>query len=80
MNKLENWYKELNKQRKIFVYVVSYALIGLFGFGLIPLLILIYLEFGLPNNNAKKIIWYCVGTPIVVWLAALLFLFAIGEF
>ena len=38
MNKLENWYRELGKQRKIFVYVVSCILIGLFGLGFILLI------------------------------------------
>ena len=69
MKKLENWYKELGKERKIFVYVISCLLLAAFGFGLIPFLILIYLELGIPNNNAKKIIGYFFAAPIALYLA-----------
>ena len=75
MKKLENWYKELGKERKIFVYVISFLLLAAFGFGLIPFLVLIYLELGLPNNNAKKIIGYFLGGPIALYL---IFMFVIG--
>ena len=73
MEKLQNWYKELSKERKIFVYVISGLLIAAFGLGLIPFLVLIYLELGLPNNNAKKIMMYFLGGPIVLFLAIVLF-------
>jgi len=69
MERLENWYKELGKERKIFVYVISCLLLAAFGFGLIPFLILIYLELGIPNNNAKKIIGYFFAAPIALYLA-----------
>jgi hypothetical protein len=75
MEKLQNWYKELSKERKIFVYVISFLLLAAFGFGLIPFLVLIYLELGLPNNNAKKIIGYFLGGPIALYL---IFMFVIG--
>ena len=58
MENLDKWYKELSKERKLFVYVVSFLLIGLFGLGLIPFLILIYLELGVPKNNINKSISY----------------------
>jgi hypothetical protein len=74
MEKLQNWYKELSKERKIFVYVISFLLLAAFGFGLIPFLVLIYLELGLPNNNAKKIMMYFLGGPIALFLAIMLFL------
>ena len=77
MKKLENWYKELGKERKIFVYVVCFLLLAAFGFGLIPFLVLIYLELGLPNNNAKKIIMYFLGAPIALYLV-IVFILGVG--
>ena len=59
---------------RLFVYVISFLLLAAFGFGLIPFLVLIYLELGLPNNNAKKIIGYFLGGPIALFLAIMLFL------
>lgn len=46
MENLKRWYKNINKNQKIFVYFVSVALILVFGIGLLPLTILIYLELG----------------------------------
>lgn len=51
MNKLEVWYEGINKNQKIFIYLVSVGLIFLFGIGLIPLTLLIYLELGLRGRN-----------------------------
>jgi len=54
MENLDKWYKELSKERKLFAYVASFLLIGVWGFGFIPLLLLIYLELGVPKNNINK--------------------------
>jgi len=43
---MKNWYKNMTKGQKVFVYLVSTATILVFGIGLIPLAILIYLELG----------------------------------
>lgn len=43
---MKNWYKKMLKGQKIFVYLVSIALILVYAIGLIPLAILIYLELG----------------------------------
>ena len=51
MNAIENWYEEINKNQKIFVYVVSTVLVGVFGVGLLPLAVLIYLELGLRGRS-----------------------------
>jgi len=53
MHNLEKWYREMGKQQKIFVYFISIALILAFGFGLLPLAILIYLELGDRNNRLR---------------------------
>ncbi len=43
---MKQWYKSMPKGQKVFVYFVSVALIMLYGIGLLPLAILIYLELG----------------------------------
>ena len=53
MKTFEKWYREMGKQQKIFVYFVSVALIAAFGFGLLPLAVLIYLELGDRNNRLR---------------------------
>jgi hypothetical protein len=53
MHKLEKWYREMGKQQKIFVYIISIGLILAFGFGLLPLAILIYLELGERNRRLR---------------------------
>ena len=53
MQNLEKWYRQMGKQQKIFVYFISVALILAFGFGLLPLAILIYLELGDRNNRLR---------------------------
>jgi hypothetical protein len=46
MQTIENWYEGMNKNQKIFVYAVSAGLVFVFGVGLLPLAVLIYLELG----------------------------------
>jgi len=46
MNVLNAWYTGMTKGQKIFVYLASCALVFVFGVGLIPLALLIYLELG----------------------------------
>ena len=53
MNEIEKWYRRMGTQQKIFVYFISVALIFVFGFGLLPLAILIYLELGDRNNRLR---------------------------
>ncbi len=43
---MKNWYKKMTKGQKIFVYLVSTALVIFWGIGLLPLAILIYLQLG----------------------------------
>lgn len=43
---MKNWYKNITKGQKIFVYFVSIALVLVHPIGLLPLSILIYLELG----------------------------------
>ncbi len=43
---MKNWYQNMNKNQKIFVYLVSVALVLFFGVGLLPLAVLIYLQLG----------------------------------
>ncbi|MCE9679431.1 hypothetical protein LZP69_09625 [Shewanella sp. AS1] len=43
---MKNWYKKMTKGQKIFVYLVSMALVLVYGIGLLPLAILIYLQLG----------------------------------
>tara|TARA_B100000795_G_scaffold232965_1_gene191466 strand:+ start:32 stop:196 length:165 start_codon:yes stop_codon:yes gene_type:complete len=54
MNEIEKWYRRMGNQQKVFVYLVSIGLIFAFGFGLLPLAILIYLELGDRNNNRLR--------------------------
>ena len=54
MEALKNWYKGINKGQKIFLYLVSTALILVFLIGLLPLAILIYLELGERNIGEEK--------------------------
>lgn len=43
---MKTWYKNMPKKQKVFVYTVSIALLTVFGIGLVPLAVLIYLELG----------------------------------
>lgn len=47
---MKNWYRTLTKEQKIFVYLVSMALVLAYLIGLIPLAVLIYLELGERGN------------------------------
>ena len=46
MQKIEDWYRDMLKSQKILVYLVSIALVIVWGVGLLLLAILIYLELG----------------------------------
>jgi len=48
---MKNWYKNMPKAQKIFVYLVATALVFVFGIGLLPLAVLIYLELGQRGNS-----------------------------
>lgn len=43
---MRSWYKNMPKGQKIFVYLVSAALVLVYLIGLLPLAILVYLELG----------------------------------
>ena len=43
---MQKWYNSTNTPQKIFLFLLSLALVVVFGVGLIPLFILIYLELG----------------------------------
>lgn len=51
MNSLNVWYDEMPKGQKIFVYLVSIALVLAYGIGLAPLAALIYLELGVRGRR-----------------------------
>ncbi len=48
---MRDWYKNMPKGQKIFVYMVSTALVMVYGIGLFPLAVLIYLELGQRGNS-----------------------------
>lgn len=48
---MNNWYKNMPKGQKIFVYFISTALVVVYGIGLIPLTALIYLKLGQRAND-----------------------------
>jgi len=50
---MKNWYKNINKGQKVFIFLVSTALIIVYGTGLFPLAVLIYLELGERFDNSK---------------------------
>jgi hypothetical protein len=43
---MKSWYRNMPKRQKTFVYIVSIALVFFWGIGLLPLIVLIYLELG----------------------------------
>lgn len=47
------WYRSINKRQKIFLYVVSFFLILVYGIGLICLSFLIYLELGVRGDKTN---------------------------
>ncbi len=51
---MKNWYKNITKGQKIFVYFVSICLILAMGAGLLPLAILIYLELGNKDEDTDE--------------------------
>ena len=51
---MKNWYKNISKGQKKFVYFVSICLVMVFGIGLLPLAILIYLELGSKDEDADE--------------------------
>ncbi|GEM_PF-1771618 len=51
---MKKWYKDINKGQKIFIYLVSLALTLMWGVGLLPLAILIYLELGERNSSSSS--------------------------
>ena len=51
---MKNWYKNITKGQKKFVYFVSICLIFAFGIGLLPLAILIYLELGSKDEDTDE--------------------------
>jgi hypothetical protein len=55
MKALNEWYEGMGKGQKGFVYLVSVALVFVFGIGLGPLALLIYLELGLRDRLAASI-------------------------
>ena len=43
---MKDWYRDMPMGQKIFVYLLSIALVPAFGIGLLPLAVLIYLQLG----------------------------------
>lgn len=43
---MKRWYENMTKGQRTFVYFVSLALVFLYGIGLLPLSVLIYLHLG----------------------------------
>jgi hypothetical protein len=46
MQALRDWYVGMTKGQRIFVYIVSTAMVPVYLIGLIPLSVLVYLELG----------------------------------
>ena len=46
MNSLQKWYDGMTKGQRVFLYLISIPLILVYGFGLLPLAILIYCHLG----------------------------------
>ena len=51
---MKNWYSNITKGQKIFLYFVSTALIVVYFTGLLPLAVLIYLELGQRGQSASS--------------------------
>lgn len=51
MNFLNDWYANMTKWQKVFVYLLSTVAIVFYGIGLIPLLLFIYLELGVRGRQ-----------------------------
>lgn len=54
MGKLNQWYRDMTSKQKKFVYFVSLCLVMVFGIGLAPLALLIYLHLGQDNDSSDK--------------------------
>ena len=52
---MKNWYKNMVKGQKIFVWLVSAAFLGVYFIGLLPLAVLTYLELGERSHNSPAI-------------------------
>ncbi|MGF6921710.1 hypothetical protein [Paraburkholderia sp. 40] len=50
---MKNWYANITNGQKVFLYLVSSLLILVYGLGLIPLVVLIYLQLGV-QTPAKQ--------------------------
>ena len=48
---MKNWYESMTKGQKTFVYFVAGFAVLIYGIGLIPLSVLIYLELGKKSND-----------------------------
>lgn len=51
MQGIEKWYRDMPRGQRLFVYFVSTALVLIYGIGLLPLTVLIYLELGQRGKN-----------------------------
>lgn len=51
---MKDWYKNITKEQKIFIYLVSAALVLVYAVGLLPLAVLIYLELGQRGENGQS--------------------------
>lgn len=54
MDKLNQWYKDMTSGQRKFVYFVSLCLVIVFGIGLAPLALLIYLHLGQDSDSNDK--------------------------
>ena len=51
---MKEWYKNITKGQKIFVYLITLPLMFAWGAGLLPLAILIYLELGERDSSSSS--------------------------
>ena len=51
---MKKWYENISKGQKKFVYGVSICLLFAYGFGLLPLAILVYLELGEKDEDTYE--------------------------
>ena len=49
---MKQWYRNMTKGQKMFVYFVSLCLVLVYGIGLAPLAVLIYLHLGRDSDSA----------------------------
>ena len=50
LNSLQKWYNHMNRQQRMFLWIVSFCLIPIWLIGVIPLCILIYCKLGMNKN------------------------------